>query len=159
VLFRRSVHRLRERPQRPAAGGHFACSLEASPANASAADGYVLLPHGRYQHERSYVERVLANAHLEIVLIGTETLRYERQDPVTGLSWSQSDPLTRAPNDRHKHRRIRTHRHSRRGHCHCRNTPAATEYLQRARACLNTLISRLPSRFCDRRSQKSQPRL
>jgi predicted TPR repeat methyltransferase len=66
-------------------GGHFACSLEESPADASVADGYVLRPHGRYQHERTYVERVLANAHLEIVSIGTETLRYERQDPVTGL--------------------------------------------------------------------------
>jgi predicted TPR repeat methyltransferase len=66
-------------------GGHFACSLEASPADASVADGYVLRPHGRYQHERSYVERALANAHLEIVSIATETLRYERQDPVTGL--------------------------------------------------------------------------
>jgi predicted TPR repeat methyltransferase len=66
-------------------GGHFACSLEALPADASVADGYVLRPHGRYQHERSYVEQVLANAHLEIVSIATETLRYERQDPVTGL--------------------------------------------------------------------------
>jgi predicted TPR repeat methyltransferase len=66
-------------------GGHFACSLEALPADASVADGYVLRPHGRYQHERSYVEQVLANAHLEIVSIATETLRYERQDPVIGL--------------------------------------------------------------------------
>ncbi len=66
-------------------GGHFACSLESLPADASVADGYVLRPHGRYQHERSYVERVLANAHLEIVSIATDTLRYERQDPVTGL--------------------------------------------------------------------------
>lgn len=66
-------------------GGHFACSLESSPADAPVVDGYVLLPHGRYQHERSYVERVLANAHLEIVSITTDTLRYERQDPVTGL--------------------------------------------------------------------------
>jgi predicted TPR repeat methyltransferase len=70
-------------------GGHFACSLEALPAapsgDASADDGFVLRPHGRYQHERSYVERVLADAHFEIVSIGTETLRYERQDPVIGL--------------------------------------------------------------------------
>ncbi len=66
-------------------GGHFACSLESLPADASVADGYVLRPHGRYQHERSYVEQVLANAHLEIVSIATDTLRYERQDPVTGL--------------------------------------------------------------------------
>jgi predicted TPR repeat methyltransferase len=66
-------------------GGHFACSLEASPSDASVADGYVLRPHGRYQHERSYVERVLADARFEIVSIGTQTLRYERQDPVTGL--------------------------------------------------------------------------
>jgi predicted TPR repeat methyltransferase len=70
-------------------GGHFACSLEALPAapsgDPSAVDGFVLRPHGRYQHERSYVERVLADAHFEIVSIGTETLRYERQDPVIGL--------------------------------------------------------------------------
>jgi predicted TPR repeat methyltransferase len=70
-------------------GGHFACSLEAfhgAPSgHSSADDGFVLRPHGRYQHERSYVERTLADAKLEIVSIGTETLRYERQDPVTGL--------------------------------------------------------------------------
>jgi predicted TPR repeat methyltransferase len=66
-------------------GGHFACSLEALPATASADDGFVLRPHGRYQHDRSYVEQVLADAKFEIVSIGTETLRYERQDPVIGL--------------------------------------------------------------------------
>jgi predicted TPR repeat methyltransferase len=60
--------------------------LPAAPSgDTSADDGFVLRPHGRYQHERSYVERVLADAHFEIVSIGTETLRYERQDPVIGL--------------------------------------------------------------------------
>lgn len=70
-------------------GSHFACSLEALPATESddalADDGFVLRPHGRYQHERGYVERTLAAAHLQIVSITTETLRYERQDPVIGL--------------------------------------------------------------------------
>jgi predicted TPR repeat methyltransferase len=66
-------------------GGYFACSLEALPAPESADDGFVLRPHGRYQHERSYVERTLAAAHLQTVSIATETLRYERQDPVVGL--------------------------------------------------------------------------
>ena len=74
-------------------GGHFACSLEAMSVTASgdasgdapADDGFILRPHGRYQHERSYVERVLADTRFEIVSIATETLRYERQDPVIGL--------------------------------------------------------------------------
>jgi predicted TPR repeat methyltransferase len=66
-------------------GGYFACSLEALPSRESADDGFVLRPHGRYQHDRSYVQRTLADANLEVVSIGSETLRYERQDPVVGL--------------------------------------------------------------------------
>jgi predicted TPR repeat methyltransferase len=79
-------------------GGHFACSLEslsaqagAAPASAApagdapAADGFVLRPHGRYVHERGYVEKALIEAGFDIVSIDTGTLRYERQNPVVGL--------------------------------------------------------------------------
>jgi predicted TPR repeat methyltransferase len=70
-------------------GGCFACSLEALPASATAdptsAEPFVLRPHGRYQHDRKYVEASLSAAGLDIVSISTQTLRHERQDPVIGL--------------------------------------------------------------------------
>jgi predicted TPR repeat methyltransferase len=70
-------------------GGHFACSLEALPAsladNPSSTEPFVLRPHGRYQHDRKYVEAMLSAAGLDIVSISTETLRHERQDAVVGL--------------------------------------------------------------------------
>ncbi len=72
-----------------APGGCFACSLEALPASAAAdatsAEPFVLRPHGRYQHDRKYVEASLSAAGLDIVSISTQTLRHERQDPVIGL--------------------------------------------------------------------------
>src|SRR5205823_5351118 len=71
-----------------APAGYFACSLEAQPAstdNPTPAEPFVLLPHGRYQHGRRYVEATLAAADLDIVSISTQTLRHERQDPVVGI--------------------------------------------------------------------------
>jgi predicted TPR repeat methyltransferase len=79
-----------------APGGCFACSLEAQPGSAgplsagsvaesSAPEPFVLLPHGRYQHDRKYVEASLAAAGLDIVSISNETLRHERQHAVVGL--------------------------------------------------------------------------
>lgn len=89
-------------------GGCFACSLEvlqSSPvpdatvadthaastqavgtqdADTSVTDRYVLQPHGRYQHDRKYVQATLEAAGLDLISITTETLRYERQDPVVG---------------------------------------------------------------------------
>jgi predicted TPR repeat methyltransferase len=72
-----------------APGGCFACSLEALPPavadNPTSAEPFVLRPHGRYQHDRKYVEACLSAAGLDIVSISTQTLRHERQDPVVGL--------------------------------------------------------------------------
>jgi len=72
-----------------APGGCFACSLEALPAavgeNAPAVEPFVLRPHGRYQHDRKYVEASLAAAGLDIVSISNQTLRHERQEAVVGL--------------------------------------------------------------------------
>lgn len=65
-------------------GGCFACSLEALPDSAPVEEPFVLLPHGRYQHRRNYVEAMLSASGLELQSISTETLRYERQEPVTG---------------------------------------------------------------------------
>ncbi len=70
-------------------GGLFACSLEALPDTSVAAGGdrapFLLRPHGRYQHDRRYVEASLAAAGMEIVSVSMQTLRYERRDPVPGL--------------------------------------------------------------------------
>jgi predicted TPR repeat methyltransferase len=70
-----------------APGGCFACSLEALPpaADPSLAEPFALRPHGRYQHDRKYVETSLAAAGLDIVSISTQTLRHERRDPVVGF--------------------------------------------------------------------------
>jgi predicted TPR repeat methyltransferase len=67
--------------------GCFACSLEALPpgGDSSSAEPFVLRPHGRYQHDRRYVEASLSAAGLDIVSISTAALRHERQDPVVGL--------------------------------------------------------------------------
>jgi predicted TPR repeat methyltransferase len=66
-------------------GGCFACSLEAMPDSAPVEEPFVLLPHGRYQHRRNYVEAMLSASGLELQSISTETLRYERQESVIGL--------------------------------------------------------------------------
>jgi predicted TPR repeat methyltransferase len=72
-----------------APGGCFACSLEALPASpareSSSGEPFALQPHGRYQHDRRYVEASLAAAGLDILSISTQTLRHERQDPVVGI--------------------------------------------------------------------------
>jgi predicted TPR repeat methyltransferase len=67
-----------------AAGGHFACSLEAAD-DAGQTDPFVLRPHGRYQHARAYVEQALQAAGLRLVALSERILRYERNNPVGGL--------------------------------------------------------------------------
>jgi predicted TPR repeat methyltransferase len=57
---------------------------DAQRAGRPVAEPYVLRPHGRYQHDRKYVEATLSAAGLDLISISTETLRYERQDPVVG---------------------------------------------------------------------------
>jgi predicted TPR repeat methyltransferase len=66
-------------------GGRFACSLELMPDSTPTDESFVLLPHGRYQHSRGYVEATLSASDLVIESMSVETLRYERQDPVRGL--------------------------------------------------------------------------
>jgi predicted TPR repeat methyltransferase len=66
-------------------GGRFAFSLELMPDSTPTAESFVLLPHGRYQHSRRYVEATLSASDLAIESMSVETLRYERQDPVRGL--------------------------------------------------------------------------
>jgi predicted TPR repeat methyltransferase len=63
-------------------GGCFGCSLEAAPQGAS--EPFALCPHGRYQHQLSYIESSLAQAGLQSVRISQAVLRYERKDPVVG---------------------------------------------------------------------------
>ena len=46
--------------------------------------GYAISVNGRYRHAREYLERVLANANLEPVIVPAE-LRLEAGDPVPGL--------------------------------------------------------------------------
>lgn len=63
-------------------GGCFCCSLEAAPDEVS--QPFVLRPHGRYQHQRAYIESSLARAGLQIVQLSQAVLRYERKAPVAG---------------------------------------------------------------------------
>jgi len=66
-----------------APGGCFACSLEAL-QDEGCSDPFVLKPHGRYQHARSYVETTLRVAGLQVVELSEAALRYERGEPVAG---------------------------------------------------------------------------
>jgi predicted TPR repeat methyltransferase len=59
-------------------GGCFASSLEAG------TQPFVLRPHGRYQHQREYIEGSLGRAGFQDVRISQAVLRYERKDPVAG---------------------------------------------------------------------------
>lgn len=69
--------------------GCFACSLEALPDpaedNPTSVEPFRLQPHGRYQHDRKYVETALSAAGLDIMSLSMQTLRHERQNPVIGL--------------------------------------------------------------------------
>jgi predicted TPR repeat methyltransferase len=63
-------------------GGIFAFTVEALPAPEAAP--YRLHPHGRYAHQRAYVERVLLDAGLHVCTVREETLRLEAGQPVVG---------------------------------------------------------------------------
>ena len=52
-------------------------------------------PHGRYRHEREYLERVLANANLQPEIVPAE-LRLEAGDPVPGLVVRATKPARNA---------------------------------------------------------------
>jgi predicted TPR repeat methyltransferase len=66
------------------ARGLVAFTLEHT-AEASAGSDFVLRPHGRYQHELTYVKSVLAAAALEPIALSQPTLRYERNEAVCGI--------------------------------------------------------------------------
>ena len=66
-----------------APGGCFGCSLEAAPESTSG-QPFEIRPHGRYQHQRAYIERTLAHAGFQQVRISQAVLRYERGDAVVG---------------------------------------------------------------------------
>lgn len=50
----------------------------------SGSEGYKLAVHGRYQHERRYVETCLRDAGFAPVIFGVEALRNENDEPVMG---------------------------------------------------------------------------
>jgi predicted TPR repeat methyltransferase len=66
-----------------APGGCFGCSLEAA-SESNCGQSVVLRAHGRYQHQRAYIEDTLVRAGFQQVRIFTGVLRYERKDPVPG---------------------------------------------------------------------------
>jgi predicted TPR repeat methyltransferase len=57
--------------------------LEAAPESASG-QPFLICPHGRYQHQRAYIELALAQAGFQQVQISQAVLRYERRDAVVG---------------------------------------------------------------------------
>jgi predicted TPR repeat methyltransferase len=73
---------------RPA--GRLIFTLEKRRDDASAAD-FAIRTHGRYQHDRAYVERVLVAAGLEPQIVSAE-LRMESGIPVAGLVVSAVKP-------------------------------------------------------------------
>jgi predicted TPR repeat methyltransferase len=65
-------------------GGWLVFTLEEAPAGASTKD-YTIAHHGRFQHAREYVERVLTDARLEWYIVCAE-LRMESGLPVAGFA-------------------------------------------------------------------------
>ena len=55
------------------------------PDEATAADGFDIAPHGRYRHDRGYVEAVLARCGFALLSAEAEILREEHAQPVAGL--------------------------------------------------------------------------
>lgn len=66
------------------AGGVLAFTVEQL-APGSAADGFRLMPHGRYAHSRAYVGATLAEAGFELLRLEDAHLRVEGGEPVLGL--------------------------------------------------------------------------
>jgi predicted TPR repeat methyltransferase len=66
--------------------GRFFFSLEdARNSGSEPREGFLLKPHGRYEHDRTYVESTMKSVGLQIVSVCNETLRLERGEPVIGL--------------------------------------------------------------------------
>ncbi len=75
-LFRELARAVRPR-------GAVVFTLEAE--EESVPSGYRLHPHGRYGHDRTYVEQVIRQAGFREVEMQLETLRFEHGEPVQGL--------------------------------------------------------------------------
>ena len=65
-------------------GGRLIFTVEALPGEPPEPAGYRLLMHGRYAHERRYVETCLADAGLQVSVIESVVLRREVGEPVVG---------------------------------------------------------------------------
>lgn len=61
-----------------------------APSSLTVAD-YLLSPHGRYNHSRQYLERVLTDAGLRPEIVGAD-LRLEAGSPVPGLVVRATNP-------------------------------------------------------------------
>jgi predicted TPR repeat methyltransferase len=66
-------------------GGHAIFTVERSLED-KAPNGYLLHPHGRYSHTGQYLDDVLVEAGLEVVLKRQEVLRKEAGKPVEGFA-------------------------------------------------------------------------
>lgn len=62
-------------------GGHLAGTVESAP---DAADSFVLRPTGRFAHGEKHLKALLKGAGLKLVSLSTDTLRQERDEPITG---------------------------------------------------------------------------
>lgn len=65
-------------------GGRLIFTVEALPGEPSEPSGYRLQMHGRYAHEKSYVEACLASAGLQLTALESVVLRREVGEPVVG---------------------------------------------------------------------------
>jgi len=65
-------------------GGRFLFTVEALSGDVPEPAGYRLQLHGRYAHERAYVETCLADAGLQVSVIESVVLRKEVGEPVSG---------------------------------------------------------------------------
>lgn len=71
-----------------AAGGLFAFSVQCT-----SGDGFVLGGDHRFAHSRPYIERVLAKSSLQIRLTDEKAIRYDRDQPISGLLIVAEKPL------------------------------------------------------------------
>lgn len=65
-------------------GGRLIFTVEALPGEPSEPSGYRLQMHGRYAHEKRYVEACLASAGLQLTALESVVLRREVGEPVIG---------------------------------------------------------------------------
>ncbi|MES2297933.1 MAG: tetratricopeptide repeat protein [Pseudomonadota bacterium] len=74
-------------------GGHLVFTVEQT-VDEAASPSFLLHPHGRYSHARTYVEQGLLAAGLKVIKIEMVTLRKEADKPVVGLLVGARRPLS-----------------------------------------------------------------